>query len=194
VEIQTDGGIDTSGWLYDETGALLDSHDGGLGLGFLISGTCRRKAISSAWRARTARRERIRSAWMRLRRVGIGARRAGGGIPITSPLRPAGNANTPRITPNRRHSPSRSRRAGTQSLRAQIHSCCVLKHSCCVLHAQPPRCLTHPLRSSTQPVSLKRSSRSSNTRRLSYERRSWAPRHSGCAARLSGGDVLKSLA
>jgi hypothetical protein len=38
VEIQSDGGIDTSGRLYDETGALLDSDDdGGPGLGFLMS-------------------------------------------------------------------------------------------------------------------------------------------------------------
>jgi hypothetical protein len=40
VEIQSDGGIDTSGRLYDETGALLDSdEDGGPGLGFRMSGT-----------------------------------------------------------------------------------------------------------------------------------------------------------
>lgn len=38
MEIQSDGGIDTSGRLYDETGALLDSDDdGGPGLGFLMS-------------------------------------------------------------------------------------------------------------------------------------------------------------
>lgn len=37
-EIQSDGGIDTAGRLYDETGALLGSDDdSGAGLGFLIS-------------------------------------------------------------------------------------------------------------------------------------------------------------
>ena len=40
VEIQSDGGIDTSGRLYDETGSLLGSDDdGGPGLGFLMSQT-----------------------------------------------------------------------------------------------------------------------------------------------------------
>lgn len=40
VEIQSDGGIDTSGRLYDETGSLLGSDDdGGQGLGFLMSTT-----------------------------------------------------------------------------------------------------------------------------------------------------------
>jgi hypothetical protein len=40
VEIQSDGGTDISGRLYDETGALLDSDDdNGPGLGFLMSRT-----------------------------------------------------------------------------------------------------------------------------------------------------------
>jgi hypothetical protein len=40
VEIESDGGIDTSGQLYDEMGSLLDSDDdGGPGLGFRMSTT-----------------------------------------------------------------------------------------------------------------------------------------------------------
>lgn len=39
VEIQSDGEIGTSGQLYDEMGSLLDSDDGGPGIGFLISKT-----------------------------------------------------------------------------------------------------------------------------------------------------------
>jgi Bacterial pre-peptidase C-terminal domain len=40
VEIQSDGGVDTAGRLYDETGSLLDSDDdSGPGLGFLLSQT-----------------------------------------------------------------------------------------------------------------------------------------------------------